>query len=334
MDRARTINKRTYILLLNWNGWKDTVECLESVLANTRGAPIVLVDNNSSDDSVDRIGKYLRSGGVDFSVLGEDEASSPARTFPADDGVAVTIIRNKSNYGFAGGNNVGIRYVLKLADASFVWLLNTDTVIDGAALSELIARASTDDKIAFTGSVIRHYDRRDLVQCYGGGTVYKHLGITRLCMKNSAVEALGGGRKPRVDYLLGASILANLDAIREIGLMDDSYFFLGEDIEWQYRARKMGWKIEVAEGSYVYHKTSASTKDNRHVYLYYLNRGGITFIKRFYGLFTASVASVSLLCITVIKNITRPRNMVCGIKGIFEGLIRGADTQVGQGRLW
>lgn len=320
--------KRACILLLNWNGWADTVECLESVLAHTGDAPVVVVDNHSTDGSVERIEDFLRSHKVSLEVIDEDWKGE------ADGGARVTIIRNSANHGFAGGNNIGLRHILARRDVDFVWLLNSDTVIDPCSLPELVAKAAADDRAAFTGSVIRYYGDRGRVQCYGGAAVYRFLGITRLCMKNMAIENIKGAVKPRVDYLIGASMLVRLDAIREFGMMDESYFFFGEDIEWQYRARKNGWRIEVAEASYVYHKDSASTRDRKHVYFYYLNRGAITFIRRFYGVFTAIVASMSLLCITIIKNRSKPRNMMSGISGIIEGLVKGADSPAGPWRLW
>src|SRR5689334_13312211 len=131
------------VVLLNWNGWKDTIPCVESLrqlgYANVQ---IVVVDNASTDESEERI-----------------RAACPD----------VTLLQSGANRGFAGGNNVGIRYALEHS-ADYVWLLNNDTLVRPNTLSALVARAESDPRIGFVGSKILYASRPDLVW-YAGATL-------------------------------------------------------------------------------------------------------------------------------------------------------------------
>ncbi|HDL01181.1 MAG TPA: glycosyltransferase family 2 protein, partial [candidate division Zixibacteria bacterium] len=131
-----------YIVLLNWNGWKDTAQCLDSLKELAyHNYCILIVDNGSTDKSVSR----LKSAYPD-----------------------INLIETGSNLGFSGGCNVGIRHALD-SNADYVWLLNNDTKVDRHSLSRLIAAGESDSKIGAVGSVIYHMNQIDEVQVWGGG---------------------------------------------------------------------------------------------------------------------------------------------------------------------
>ena len=97
-----------YVLVLNWNGWQDTVKCVYSLMSLTyKDYKVVVLDDASSNDSVTRI-----------------REAHPE----------VTLIETSANLGIAGGNNVGIRYALDQG-AEYIWLLNNDTIVDPHSLS-------------------------------------------------------------------------------------------------------------------------------------------------------------------------------------------------------
>lgn len=131
-----------YVLILNWNRRDDTVECLESLRAvKFPRLATVVVDNGSTDGSVCHIRDH----------------------FPE-----VTVIENRVNLGFAGGNNVGIQYALKMG-ADAVLLLNNDTIVAPDFVDELVRVCATDPRIGMCGSTILYYSRRTLLW-YAGGT--------------------------------------------------------------------------------------------------------------------------------------------------------------------
>lgn len=168
--------KLVYLIVLNWNGWKDTVECIDSCLKLTyTNFRILIVDNGSTDNSE--------------SILRE--------CFPS-----VEFIQTGENLGFAGGNNVGIRYALEQG-AVYVWLLNNDTVVDSKALDELLKVAESDDKIGIVGSKIYYYDKPDILWFAGGvitslAKLVQHIGVNK---KDSQVH----NENMDVDFITGAA---------------------------------------------------------------------------------------------------------------------------------
>ncbi len=176
-----------FTVVLNWNGWKDTVECLQSVFRlDSANNHIVVVDNGSTDGSVEHITAWA-AGSEAPSIAAPSKLRSlsdppvtkpiPVITVscdtkgdlpgaPGSDG-ALTIIETGANLGYAGGNNVGIRYALT-HHAGYVWILNNDTVVDSHALSGLMDRVVQDTRIGLCGSTLLEYRLPHLIQMSGG----------------------------------------------------------------------------------------------------------------------------------------------------------------------
>jgi GT2 family glycosyltransferase len=207
---------RVGIVVLNYRGVDDTIACIRSLRESTVPASVVVVDNASVDGSAERIKAAARE---------------------------VELVVNERNLGFAGGTNVGIERVLA-SDAEYVWVLNNDTTVAPGALAALLDTSATDGRIGAVGAVIHSADRPDEVLTWGGGSVSQWTGRTR--------DAHAPG--DRVDYLTGASMLLRADALRDVGLFDDRYFFTWEDVDLCARLRDRGWRIAVAEGAMVWHR--------------------------------------------------------------------------------
>jgi GT2 family glycosyltransferase len=212
-----------YVIVLNWNGWQDTVRCLASLdRLEYPNYHILLVDNSSTDNSVDRI-----------------RAAWPK----------VPVIQTEKNLGFAGGNNVGIRHALE-QEAEYVWLVNNDTVVDPHALTAMVELAEEDPRAGVVGSVLYYMDEPEKVQIWGGGRVYFWLGVVR-------DRDISPGRSG-LQFVVGASMLVKRALIEDIGLLDDEYFMGWEDIDYGLKARSNGWKLKTAVASTVWHRGSAS----------------------------------------------------------------------------
>jgi len=214
---------RVYVLLLNWNGWRDTLECLTSLQhLKYDNFSVVVLDNGSTDDSVKRIRESFSSA---------------------------ILIENGQNRGFAAGNNVGIRYALERG-GDYVWLLNNDTVVDPDALSTLVAVAESDPRLGAVGSVLYYMTEPDRIQAWGGGQVSLLLGTSSHYTRPVKNEKIG--------YLTGASILVKRAAIERVGFLDEGFFMYWEDVDYCFRLRKAGWCLAVAPESRVFHKVSSS----------------------------------------------------------------------------
>lgn len=244
-----------HIILLNWNGWRDTVECVDSCRSlaypNFR---IVIVDNGSTDSSE--------------VILRE--------RFPS-----IEVIQTGANLGFAGGNNVGILHALQNG-ADYVWLLNNDTVVEPGTLSALVRVANEHSRIGMVGSKIFYNDNPSILW-YAGAVLdpcRPHL------LHHRGLREVDRGQYDEIcetGYVTGCSLLASRGMIEEIGLLEEELFLYFEDSDWNVRAKSAGWKIMYAPESLVYHKISASIggADSPQM-LYYTARNLLYFVKRNY----------------------------------------------------
>jgi GT2 family glycosyltransferase len=210
-------------VLVNWNGWRDTVACLDALRdSDYLELLIVVVDNGSTDDSVERI-----------------RAAHPG----------IHLLQTGRNLGFSGGNNEGIRAVMR-HNAKYVWLLNNDTQPAPQALRELVETAESDSRLGAVGSVLHYMSEPQRIQVWGGGWINLWTGYVS--------HATARPRSERLDFLTAASMLVSRKALEDVGLMDDRFFLYWEDAELCFRLRRKGWRLAVAPSSTLLHRVNAS----------------------------------------------------------------------------
>lgn len=276
MTANQSTYDKVYVILVNWNGWKDTIECLESLYRlNYPNFTVVICDNASSNNSIEHIKAWAR-GEISASCqspywesLSQSSRVKPLRfvEYKAQsqlaeivEDVPLVLIHTGANLGFAGGNNVGLRYALKKRDMRYAWLLNNDTVVDHNALSAIIEIMKAKPRLGICGSTVLDYYDPQIVQTLGGG-IYKRL--------SARVAEIGGGLdlnqihsftidKNQMDYVLGASLLVSRQFIDQVGLMNERYFLYFEELDWATRAQGK-FEIAHAVNSLVYHKDGGST---------------------------------------------------------------------------
>ena len=270
-------NAIIYLIILNWNGYVDTCACLDSLRgiapANLR---VVVVDNASTNDSLSHISDWAAAKGIETLQIDRVTAESAAPTRDLQD--RIVLIQTGKNLGFAGGNNVGIRYALKMG-AECVWLLNNDTVVKPDSVKPLIAALYSEDSIGIVGSCILYYDRPNIVQTAGMKLGPHNLQISHLGQGKAATD-ISVSRQTEVACVPACSILVRRELMQDIGLMDESYFMYHEDVDWQIRAKRAGWKIVYVPGSKVLHKCGGSTKRSQFVGAYYQSRNKFILISK------------------------------------------------------
>lgn len=220
--------RRVAVVILNWNGWRDTVACVESL--RQQSVPpqwIVVVDNASTDDSEHQ----LRAACAD-----------------------THFIQSGSNLGFAGGNNVGARWALEQG-ADAVWLLNNDATAAPAALEELIRTDESRPDAGAIGCRIYETKRPTVLQCWGGGWINLWAGRAREFDAQVDEKAL--------DYISGCSLYLPRRGIDRCGLLDEGFFMYFEDAELSLRYRAAGFALAVADRACVHHKGGASSRPGR-----------------------------------------------------------------------
>ncbi|PKP61969.1 glycosyltransferase family 2 protein [Candidatus Atribacteria bacterium HGW-Atribacteria-1] len=231
------------IIVLNWNGKQDTIECLESLKQITySNYEILLVDNGSTDGSV----KYFKE------------------RYPE-----IEIIVNEENLGFAEGNNIAMKVALKDKYVKYIALLNNDTKVEPYWLEELVKVAESDERVGSCQSKMLLMSNPMVVDAVG-------ISITR---SGGAIqdgyETRDIGQYDQVKEIFGVCAGAALyrrEMLTQIGLFDEDFFAYYEDVDLALRARLAGWKSMYVPKAIVYHVHSATFGKNSPFKLYFLTR--------------------------------------------------------------
>jgi GT2 family glycosyltransferase len=231
------MNPKLSIIILNWNGKEYLQDCLASVFAQEYdNFKVILVDNHSTDDSV----SFVR------------------QNFPKAE-----IIELSENYGFAKGNNIGIKYALEKYNPDYIFLLNNDTkIVQKDALQKLIEIAETDKKTGILGCRLIYPDGK--IQNIGMELKPLSRAITVW------IKSLKGPRRESytVDIVMGAAFLINRVVIDTIGLFDEDFSPLYyEETDYCMRARRQGYLIKVAPSIAVIHYAGQFIKKQPHNYV-------------------------------------------------------------------
>ena len=221
-----------YIILLNWNNYELTEDCIKSLRKITyTNYKLVVVDNGSQHD-VPRLKKLKKL----YSIL---------------------LIENEKNLGFAEGNNIGIRHALK-SNANYVLLLNNDTVVEPRFLDILVGEAEKNQSTGIASPLIYYYDEPEKVW-YGGATFNFWHGDA----KHQHLNELDKGQFNSVrstTYGSGAALLIKRKVLEEVGMLDAYFFIYYEETDLCVRASRKGYMIKFVPQAKVWHKVSASTK--------------------------------------------------------------------------
>ena len=175
----------------------------------------------------------------------------------------LVLIDAKANLGFAGGNNLALRYLRTRGYGSYFWLLNNDTVVEKGALNALICRMVADPAIGMCGSTLLYESARDTVQALGGAHYGRWLGTVKHIGHHERwpQRVDEGAVERQLSYLIGASTLASRAFLETVGLMQDDYFLYFEELDWAARA-KGRFRLGYAARSTVYHKEGSSIGGN------------------------------------------------------------------------
>ncbi len=246
------------IIILNWNGLEDTLECLYSLSKiDYDNFEVILVDNNSS--------------GNDVEIIKEKYGD-----------LITSLIVNDKNLGFSGGNNEGIKAAIQNG-ADYVMLLNNDTVVEADFLSVLVDKVNYTENIGILTPMIKFFSAKDKIWSAGGSI--------------SKIKASGftfGYNKPAAKYssdrlcafASGCCMMIKREVIENVGLLDEDYFLYIEDTDFCHRTIDAQYKILYVGVSRIYHKVfSTTSRDHKLLPLYYSIRNRLYFARKNLGFY-------------------------------------------------
>ena len=284
--KAREINEvkkkdtlkwsKVAIIILNWNNYKDTKNCLLSLKEiNYPNYEIIVIDNGSTDGS----GKKLNE------------------IFPS-----YTFILNKENSGYTGGNNLGIKRAIE-EGVDYILILNNDTkVVNPNFLYKMTERMNEKPSVGIMGPKV-----------FGSDGIVQETILFVPTLLNSIRESLFFKihRKTKKNYnvaqfvetVSGVCWLIRRRVIQNIGLLDEDYFMYGEEQDYCYRAEKAGWNIMYYPVESVVHYKEPENKNKPRTYRQYTytRRNIVLFIRKHFGFLQALALAILFFISNIIK---------------------------------
>ena len=317
------MNPKVAILIVNWNGWKDTLQCLESVfgqaLPNCR---TVVIDNGSRNDSVAKIRDWAAGKTCSTPERAHEpvtlisysretaERGGTAKEEPrlvAAGGRGLVLIETGTNLGFSGGNNVGMRYALAQG-ADYILLLNNDALV--ACPETLRVMVEFMDRTPSAGACGGRffYPNGERQQSYGNFPavprilaylfpLYKLLPSQWLRgVKRSNVVPDDSVREPlQVDWPSGACLMIRSQTVRDVGMLDERFFLYMEETDWCLRMKARGWDRYYLPQAKVIHAFGGSvTKTSTSMRQYHLE-SQFAYYRKHFGLPALSVVAAGYL---------------------------------------
>lgn len=285
------------LLVLNWNGYQDTIRCLESLLGSTyKNYEIFIIDNGSTDKSISKISNYCKAHQIDTLLTDLDTINSEVffqekKVFFHKEGRRICILDNKNNLGFAGGYNVYINYQLQRQDVDYFILLNNDTIVADDFLEQMILEGERKHS-HITGAALLS-PRTDTINNIGG-KLNPFTGYVHRFHAGKAYDTIDK-RTIKVSFVEGSAFMVKSSAAQKVGLLKEEFFTYWEDMDYCIRAQRKKLRIYSVPRARVWHEVSKSDQSGRKIY--FLARNGIWLIKGHFTLLHLLV----YMCVQILK---------------------------------
>ena len=248
-------NENICIILVNYNGYDDAVECIKSIEnSDYDNYKIILVDNGSKDKNKILNDNYINN--------------------------AADVIISEENLGFSGGNNLGIKYAQEKYDPEYYLLLNNDTVITKDTISNLKKGFDFDSKAGIITGKIYYFSEPKTIWAAGGKFNF-NTGIADQPELGKIDDGVQYENTCEVSFATGCTMLISKQVINTVGYLEESYFLYAEDTDYCCRVLNAGFKIIYVGKALIYHKVSASTGKQSNMQQYYMFRNNCYIIKKY-----------------------------------------------------
>lgn len=262
------------VIIVNYNGHEDTIECLESLLNSThKNFNVVVVDNSDSNESWQALHSWATIGvkkiGPAFEHLVFPLVNKPIDCdfiLKNDRHQCLTLkpmtFLRAGNRGFAAASNEGMAFINGIVKCDYFWLLNNDTVVESQALNALVETATQYKRVGVWGSKLMQYYDPTLLQGVGG-RYYKWVGKVKEIGFNKPDHQDRWKEPVSFDYVIGASMFVTAKFFEEVGMLDEALFLYYEELDWALRGKQKGWTLGYCNASVVYHKMGASIQKKK-----------------------------------------------------------------------
>lgn len=282
------------VILVNYNGYEDTVECVKSLLEITYdNYNIIVVDNGSTKTPSGEQLEFLKKN--------------------------TYFVVSKENLGFSGGNNIGIKKAAETGTEYYL-LLNNDTVVDANFLSVLVDVAESNSDAGIVCGKIRYYDEPDILW-FAGGSFTPETGRTSHYKYNKKDDDLNE-YVSEITFATGCMLLMPAAVVDKVGFLDERMFLYAEDTEYSCRVIQNGYKIYYCNHAVIYHKVSRSTGAASSNTQYYMVRNNLMII-RMYGTrkIAAYLERIFYWCKEAFRKRMSKEAVRCGLIDFFKGRI-------------
>ena len=298
-----------HAVLLNWDSYELTAACIVSLMQSRYPiARIIVVDNNSTDGSCDRL---------------EREFSDPR----------MVIVRNAKNEGFAGGMNVGFDRALSLG-AEMVFSVNNDTEIDPSCVDHLVDALGSERSAGIAGPAIMYHNNPNKIWQAGGYFSRLRGGIV-VPLKGRSIQELGED-PAEVTFLSGCAVLFRRSVLEAVGFLDTSYFFYSEDLDYDLRVLKAGMTLMFVPRAKVWHKIEDVAKERTSPYvLFHLARSTILVYRRrfdppyrWYAVLLQFVLYTPYRFLQIVRGGAGAGSLAAWLKGLWTGMTESPHEPV------
>jgi len=255
----KNMNSNYLIILLNYNNWQDTIECIQSLQkSEVKGENILVIENFSTDESFEKL------------------------RYETPD---VKIIQAKKNLGFTGGNNLGIKYAFE-NKYDYAIVLNNDTIIDSPdSIRTLIEEMDNNPDMTMGAGRIFYYPEKEKIWYDGGGVINWRGAAFHNNFRKDKNTVILNDENRQTSFISGCYMCIRLRDLPELGYMDENLFIYLDDLEYSVRAAKKKQKLYYVPKAVIYHKERGRGKHSPRL-IYYSIRNRRIVINLYFGIIT------------------------------------------------
>lgn len=248
------MSSQLYAIVLNWNKYSDTMQCIHALKNSQYPLSKIIIDNGSTDRSVERM----------------------QEAFTHDD--TIYVIANAENLGFAAGVNIGIKHALN-SGADYICLINNDAVVEPGCIYKLLLAMKGAQDVGIAGPRIFYHDSPQRI--WQGGGYFSMLKTGIVNPEKNMSEAKAARSIREVTFLTGCMMLIDVRVFERIGFFDEDFFFYSEDADFCLRAKRAGFRLLYVPSAKVWHKIGNIAKERTSAFcMYHLARSRLLFLRK------------------------------------------------------